>query len=934
MGAGHRRHVETLMGCLALLSAIAPSRLLANGPNTVCVKVQLEIAQRLAFEADGFLASLRVSNAQAVSPIENLEVTLEFREPGGAPAASSFFEAVASLEGASSVDGSGTVAPDTLAEIQWLIVPTPGAGGSQPSGEVYGVRAHIQYRLGTEDFALTTQEESITVLPQPLLTLEYFLPTVVPGDDPFTDAVEAPEPYPLAVRVANTGFGAAKSLKVESAQPKIVDNLTGAAATFQILGAAVDGAPVQPSLAIEFGTIAPQSCAMGHWQMLSSLQGTFTSFDVKVSHKESLGGAKTSKIAAATTDFLTAIVQLDTPGKDTLPDLLVDFASSADGLPDAIAESECLDTALERRPAQMSSFSSAGSAATLVAITQPVVGWNYFDLADPTQGQLPVTGAKRLSDGSAVHPRNVWRLPRLDGSTPRRVAVLDFHTQGGVDTSYEIFFGGANSDTTPPSTTLVPLGPHHAGGPLIAPLGTLFALEATDPSGVAATFFSKDGGPETSGIATFFSAAGAHTLVFYSQDTAGNVEAPKSADIFIDAMPPSLVVSAPAAGASFEASTPLLVVASATDLDPAPTLSAELLDPTGGVVTALPVNAPVNLLNVGTGTYAIRVTARDWFGAEAAQTVGPITVTNATSLVLASVSPSASEPGALRELHLEGIGLTLPLSVELEGGAVESVQAHPSGGVLVRATAPATLGHFDVRVQRGALVSVLQDALEVSEVSCGVSCSGCAADVDCLDGRACTQDLCGPNDLCESSKLASCCAPPGECSACLSTSDVNGNGATNVSDVMCLVLLALWDLGGRQAPQPACVVGPTGFANVNCDGAFSVVDVQLAIGLALGLPLAPNLDANSNGCVDTCDGNDCGDGFCAGDETCVTCPGDCQPCAGSCCEARVGPGCSELAVQACVCAAQPACCALEAGWSAVCAAAAGLCGADCGGTLP
>ena len=45
---------------------------------------------------------------------------------------------------------------------------------------------------------------------------------------------------------------------------------------------------------------------------------------------------------------------------------------------------------------------------------------------------------------------------------------------------------------------------------------------------------------------------------------------------------------------------------------------------------------------------------------------------------------------------------------------------------------------------------------------------------------------------------AECVVPPG---------DVDGNGATGVTDVQCAILGALWALDGSVGPAPACIDG-------------------------------------------------------------------------------------------------------------------------------
>ena len=62
---------------------------------------------------------------------------------------------------------------------------------------------------------------------------------------------------------------------------------------------------------------------------------------------------------------------------------------------------------------------------------------------------------------------------------------------------------------------------------------------------------------------------------------------------------------------------------------------------------------------------------------------------------------------------------------------------------------------------------------------------------------------------------------------------------------------------------------------------------------------------------------DCGDGLCAGGESCWTCSGDCGECGGDCCAEHESPGCEDPAVTDCVCAQDPHCC--ELAWDTICA---------------
>lgn len=132
---------------------------------------------------------------------------------------------------------------------RWLIIPSASAGGESAAGQVYRVGARVTYRIGDEDRSVEVVPETITVRPQPRLRLDYFLAGDVYSDDPFTPDVEPPEPFTFGVRVRNAGAGPARKLRIESAQPRIVENDQGLLVDFRILGGRVDDAAAAPRCA-------------------------------------------------------------------------------------------------------------------------------------------------------------------------------------------------------------------------------------------------------------------------------------------------------------------------------------------------------------------------------------------------------------------------------------------------------------------------------------------------------------------------------------------------------------------------------------------------------------------------------------------------------------------------------------------------------------
>ena len=116
-------------------------------------------------------------------------------------------------------------------------------------------------------------------------------------------------------------------------------------------------------------------------------------------------------------------------------------------------------------------------------------------------------GAFVVSD-EGVHEVTYWSVDAL-GNTE------------AADTGY------VNIDTTAPATTASGLQASAASGWRNAPQSVTLLGDDAGLSGVAATYYTLDGGPRQSYTGAFeVSAAGSHTIVYWSVDAAGNSETP------------------------------------------------------------------------------------------------------------------------------------------------------------------------------------------------------------------------------------------------------------------------------------------------------------------------------------------------------------------------------------------------------------------------
>ncbi|QSX37552.1 golvesin C-terminal-like domain-containing protein [Shewanella sedimentimangrovi] len=424
---------------------------------------------------------MKVNNALEDRALENVGVEVLFSDSAGEPVVASsdpnhpnasFFIRISSIEGIDNVAGTGELAAASGATIKWLIIPAPGSAGDVPTGTLYYVGAKLNYRLNGLDESINVAPDSIFVRPMPKLTLDYFLPSDVYADDPLTPEIEPIVPFTLGVRVSNNGKAAANKVKIQSAQPKIVENEQGLAIDFKITDSFVGDSPVTNSLLLDFGDIPSLSSGTGRWIMYTTLSGRFTEFTATFSHADELGGSLTSLIEAVNTHLLLRDIQVDMPGRDTVRDFLV---RQADGL--MAYESDSVDTPVTDHSGS-ASLTGSGDSRTLEFA--PELGAAYVELADPFAGQRQLVQVLR-SDGKVLLPSNAWQSKKYNKDLKQwqyRLHLFDTHTQG----RYLLVFADPVQIPAAPVLAFIPDWTGAEGGQIG------FLLEASDPNGDAVSF--------------------------------------------------------------------------------------------------------------------------------------------------------------------------------------------------------------------------------------------------------------------------------------------------------------------------------------------------------------------------------------------------------------------------------------------------------------
>jgi len=534
---------------LALLLFAPATGRAAQQYQGLCSYVKIEILQELTLERIGFLATLEVTNNEGDASITNFSAALTFAKPGDngtmEDASALFFVQPPKLRGITDIDGAGIIAPGQTARVEWFIIPKLSAGGTTPEGLRYEVGASLAGSIygqviAPEIFAVLP--DTITVKPDPELEIAYFQPRDVDGDNPFTpDIVETPIPFTLGVLVKNVGYGEARKVKIASEQPRIVENLQGLLVVPKLLGARVDDQPADDtSLTVDLGDIPPGRCRKGSWDMITTLSGEFTEFKASYTHAPELGGEETSLIRSIDAFFMVHEVMNDQPGRDNLKDFLAETLGGEELIPDTLYESDC-NTLPVNRLNSVERLSYSGGQAVVRAAAD-ISGWVFMRLDDPGQAKYQIESVVR-SDGKVLNPNNYWthiRYRKTDNAKLTWLNIFDFVTLG--EYRYTVTYEAAGADSAPPTTTLRFSGAHQEVDTVhyvVPETEIFFTVEDASPVG---TWYRLDGAADFQPAYPFtITAAGSHTLEYYSEDAAGNAEAVQAAIIEVNAGYPEIV---------------------------------------------------------------------------------------------------------------------------------------------------------------------------------------------------------------------------------------------------------------------------------------------------------------------------------------------------------------------------------------------------------
>lgn len=419
------------------------SYLLAPKEDGICAKVKVRLEQNVTLTRTAFKATLDIANAAQNVRLQNVKVTLEIRDEKGKLSNDLFSIPPPTLTGIGAIDGSGILNPGASAQAAWSILPTRDAAPKEPVTYYFG--GTLSYKEGDRLVSMPLFPTPIIVKPDPLLTLNYFWQRDVYGTDPWEYDIPRPsEPFSLGLLVSNRGYGTARTMKITSAQPQIVENEKGLLIDFKLIGSQVNSEEIRPSLEVNLGDIYPGQTAAARWLMTSTLAGKFIDYSARFDHVDGLGNPRVSLIDSVKIHPLDHIVRVVDPADDGKPDFLAMDLPNIENLPDRIYSSDGSDSPVAALTnGQVDAPVDDSHLQVRLTLPNPPRGFVYLRLNDPSQGRYKLLRAVR-SDGREIRMGdNAWdthRTIRLAGRAPyreHRLHLFDRDTTG----SYTLVFG-------------------------------------------------------------------------------------------------------------------------------------------------------------------------------------------------------------------------------------------------------------------------------------------------------------------------------------------------------------------------------------------------------------------------------------------------------------------------------------------------------------
>lgn len=264
----------------------------------------LKLGQTSTIERQAFDATLKVSNDYKNKALQNLEVRLRMTDVEGNDVTGKNFIIPEGISGITAVDGSASLSSGQEMTASWQLIPGEGLGGENPEGAKYFAEAVVSYYIDGRYVETLTQKQEITILPQPKISLSYYIPA----------KIIAGQPFRLGVVAENTGHGAAKNLVINSGQLEISTENSGLITRFEVVENSL-GSKNDNGFSLTLGDIDPNSSVSGYWlvkwspyednvEVEKDIEGEFKSFKANLTHSDYNGMQLNPLIVDVKTEIL------------------------------------------------------------------------------------------------------------------------------------------------------------------------------------------------------------------------------------------------------------------------------------------------------------------------------------------------------------------------------------------------------------------------------------------------------------------------------------------------------------------------------------------------------------------------------------------------------------------------------------------------------
>lgn len=453
--------------------------------NAVCASIGIKLSQSLTMTREAFEGTLTIYNGSQDGAMDSIEVELVITDENGVVSNDLFEIETTSTQQLTAIDGTGMLAADTEGTATILFIPEIGAAPTVPKPYSFGGNLSYIDPFSGLRVTLPLVPVTLTVNPSPDLFLHYFMERDVLGDDVFTSEIEPSIPAKLGLMIENNGYGEARNVRIETAQPQVVDNDKGLALGMNFIGSRLQGQPANMGLNnINFGSIDPLTTKVGEWLFTSDLLGHFTGYSTNLRHVDSRGNPNLSLISGVELHELIRSITVYGNQDDGIEDFLVNEVPDANDHPDAIflTQGNTVYDVAESFTGEFIGDISYPTFTNTFSITPIDTAWNYIEVEDPGQGQYEIVSVTRDSDGFVLPATNAWLTYVTIPDTRQQIYEDKFHLVDDVPAlgpqSYTVVW--SPKDPNPPEVDTITGHPQQLAVLPVTELQITFSEEIAD----------------------------------------------------------------------------------------------------------------------------------------------------------------------------------------------------------------------------------------------------------------------------------------------------------------------------------------------------------------------------------------------------------------------------------------------------------------------